>query len=132
MGFCCKGVSETPSVLFHFLAVKQTKSHNVIFIPAPKIKQLVLCKIMANCKVVIFFSGFDMDWGKLLKPLLCGKFLWLHGINPLLFSLKSHLLESCDYYESQVPSPPSPHPEFSYSLQILKKWIFRLKTWKTN
>lgn len=34
-------VSEIPSDLFHFLAVKQTKSHNMIFIPDPKIKQLV-------------------------------------------------------------------------------------------
>lgn len=54
MGFCCKGVSEIPSVLFHFLAVKQTKSLNVIVMCDPKIK--VLCKItVKNCKVVIFF-----------------------------------------------------------------------------
>lgn len=94
MGFCCKGVSKILSVLFNFLAVKQTKSHNVIFIPDPKIKQLVLCKIMANCKVVIFFFWLWYGlldiilWAKLFKSLLCGKFLWLHGINPLLFFSK--------------------------------------------
>lgn len=62
MGFCCKGVSEIPSVPFHFLAVKQTKSHNMIFVPNAQIKRLVLYKIVVNYKAVIFFFlGFDMD-----------------------------------------------------------------------
>lgn len=60
MGICCKGVSEIPSVPFHFLAVQQTMSHNMIFTPDPKVKQLVLWKVMVNSKVVIFFSGFGM------------------------------------------------------------------------
>lgn len=39
-----------PSDLFHFLAVEQNKSHNVIFIPDPKIKQLVSSKIMGTAE----------------------------------------------------------------------------------
>lgn len=86
-----RGASEIPSDLFHFLAVKQTKSHNMIFIPDPKIEQLASSQIMGKCRVVWDLFGFDTDFrhplGRLFKLLFFGKCLWLHGIN-LFFLFK--------------------------------------------
>lgn len=73
----------------------------MIFIPDSKSRQLVLCKIMLNCKVVTFFSGFGMD---------C--FIWASEGN------YSNLCSVEDFYDYTVSILPLPRPEFSYSLQI--------------
>lgn len=71
----------------------------MIFIPDSKSRQLVLCKIMLNCKVVTFFSGFDMD---------C--FIWSSEGN------YSNLCSVENFYDYTVSILLC--PEFSYSLQI--------------
>jgi len=124
IGFCCQGLSEIPSVLFHFLVVKQTKSHNMLFIPDPKIKQLVSCKIMVSCKVVIFFSGFGMDCFVSSSE---GNYSNLCSVENL-FDYTVSILYYFKIPASRVlrllgisGSSLDLRTEFSYSLQIFKK-----------
>lgn len=96
-----RGVSEIPSDLFHFLAVKQTKYHIMIFIPDPKIKQLASSKIMGKCRVVWDLFGFDTDFVSSSGGSF-SNFCSLENVHGYMVSLsfflfKSWLLEACYY-----------------------------------